>query len=298
MKMAYLDTLDATLATGARLMGEEFARRRADYVRSKQNPDGGFSGRRGGSDVYYVDFALRTLTLLGHAGPALSRAAKYLESLTATPRDIVERFSRLHCSRMLTAAGIIVPADTTHFAGRVAHAPADPYDAFLAALCCEILGAKPADTAAEAVSSALLGGAVSQTSTVAASVALLTMKNALGAKETETAVGLLSRMQAPDGGFLAHKAAPEPDLLSTFTALTALSGMRALDQVRLSAAARFVRAMAAPDGGFRSCESDEETDVEYAYYGVGCTALLRHYAAKSGEAERSRNTSTSFSSPA
>lgn len=298
MKRTYLDTLDETLAAGSRLMGPEFARKRADYVRSKQNPDGGFPGRRGGSDAYYLDFALRTLTLLEPGSPALSGAAGYLEKLTTPPGDIVECFSRLNCARMLAAAGIDVHVDAADFAGHLTSAPTDPYDAFLAELCCEILGTKPADTAVAAVSSALQNGAASQTSTVAAAVALLTIRNALGGRDAETARALLSQMQTPEGGFLAHRTAPEPDLLSTFTTLATLSGMRALDGVRLSAAARFVRTLAAPDGGFRSCGSDDETDVEYTYYGVGCTALLRNYAAESGGAERSRNTLTSFSSPA
>ncbi|MFW6158815.1 MAG: prenyltransferase/squalene oxidase repeat-containing protein, partial [Planctomycetota bacterium] len=72
---------------------------------------------------------------------------------------------------------------------------------------------------------------------------------------------------------------PEPDLLSTFTALVTLSVLDSLEQINLPAVGRFVRAMATPDGGFRACRSDPETDVEYTYYGLGTAAVLRHFVA-------------------
>ena len=89
-------------------------------------------------------------------------------------------------------------------------------------------------------------------------------------------------MQAGDGGFLAHAAAPESDLLSTFTALTALAGLAALERADLASAGRFVRSLAEPDGGFRSSASDPEADIEYTYYGAAVVALLQGYVATRG----------------
>ena len=39
-------------------------RRHTDYLTAAQNPDGGFPGREGGSDLYYTGFALRSLAVL------------------------------------------------------------------------------------------------------------------------------------------------------------------------------------------------------------------------------------------
>ncbi|MFQ3650792.1 MAG: prenyltransferase/squalene oxidase repeat-containing protein, partial [Gemmataceae bacterium] len=60
----YLPRLNAQLAAGLRLVPEEVRAKHADFLRSRQNPDGGFSGREGGSDLYYTGFALRGLAVL------------------------------------------------------------------------------------------------------------------------------------------------------------------------------------------------------------------------------------------
>ena len=85
-------------------------------------------------------------------------------------------------------------------------------------------------------------------------------------------------MQRPEGGFAACAGAPEPDLLSTFTASVALAGMGALGRVKLAPVARFAHALQARGGGFRGCAGDVAPDVEYTYYGLGTLALLAEAA--------------------
>jgi geranylgeranyl transferase type-2 subunit beta len=66
----YLDLLDATLASGLLDLSAAFVDTQVAFVAGCQLPDGGFRGRQGGSDLYYTDFALRSLALLAPAHPA------------------------------------------------------------------------------------------------------------------------------------------------------------------------------------------------------------------------------------
>ena len=54
---------------------DEFRARQASFLSATQNPDGGFSGREGGSDLYYAGFALRGLAVLGDLTPEIAERA-------------------------------------------------------------------------------------------------------------------------------------------------------------------------------------------------------------------------------
>jgi len=291
MGAGYLDRLDAKLTAGVARLSDAFATRRASYISSQQMPDGGFCGRAGGSDLYYADFALRTLALLGAPADVAARAASYLGTLAASPKTVVESFCWLNCARMLRRLGVPVHIDVESLLGPLQVPPAGAYDAFLGALSYEVIGREmPGRTAVVAAVAKLeqpgggfgeqRGAPVAQTNATAAAVAFLRMSDALEAGAAGRAAQFLYTMQTAAGGFLAHAAAPEPDLLSTFTALVTLIDLDAADNADLSATARFVRDLAHPGGGFRSSPSDAETDVEYAYYGVAAVALLKEHASR------------------
>jgi len=55
---AYLDMLDELLHPGIARLSARFVATQLGFVAGCQQPDGGFGGRRGGSDRYYTDFAL------------------------------------------------------------------------------------------------------------------------------------------------------------------------------------------------------------------------------------------------
>ncbi len=75
----YLHQLTLRLAAGVLQLPEATRHVHAAYVRSRQQADGGFPGREGGSDLYYTGFALRSLFLLGElSGPPADRAARTL----------------------------------------------------------------------------------------------------------------------------------------------------------------------------------------------------------------------------
>jgi geranylgeranyl transferase type-2 subunit beta len=176
------------------------------------------------------------------------------------------------------------------------------YHTFLAALCAELSGSdfSGAGEAAAFVLSrrcadggyadSAKDGAEGATNTTAAALALLTLlatpeglsnkapvdrTSAIAAQAAE----FLASMQRPEGGFAAWAGAPEPDLLSTFTASAALAGLGALGRVKLAPVARFAHRLQASAGGFRGCAGDAVPDVEYTYYGLGTLALLAQAAA-------------------
>ena len=288
---SYLNNLDGLFAAGVQHFRPEFAQRRVEFVLSAQMPDGGFRGRRGGSDVYYTDFALRTLALLDPGAAALARAAEYLDQLPAEPSGVVECFNRLNCARLLGTCEINAAVEPEAILPKLAARRESAYDIFLAALCCQMLG-QPLPDLDQAVSlvnamrcddggfAEQLAREHGQTNATSAATGFLVMHGAMSPELRNDAAAFLAAMQ-PGAGFLAHPAAPEPDLLSTFTALVALAGLDELARVDLPTAARFVRKMGTDDGGFRSTLSDVEADVEYTYYGAAGAALLRAYASSS-----------------
>ena len=72
----------------------------------------------------------------------------------------------------------------------------------------------------------------------------------------------------PQGGFRAMQDAPIPDLLSTATALHALSAFRQpLDAVRESCL-DFIDSLWTNRGGFYGNWADDEIDCEYTYYAL------------------------------
>ena len=78
----------------------------------------------------------------------------------------------------------------------------------------------------------------------------------------------LWQQQHPQGGFIAAPRAPIPDLLSTATALHALTGLgRDLDPLRENCL-DFVDSLWTNAGAFHGHWDDEAVDAEYTYYGL------------------------------
>ena len=287
MSSGFLDILDAILATGIDGFSADFRASQIAFVLEKQQPDGGFPGRRGVSDLYYTDFALRLLTLLQYEGPAISHVGTYLSSLRE-PTDVVTLFNYLHAARL---SGVALPGDNARRVLARGNA-ISAYRTFLAALCSEILG----DDMPRVPQSEILrlqcpdggfsdtpGETQGQTNATAAAVAVLRLHESLDEATAARACRFLAQMQGEDGGLRAHATAGESDLLSTFTGLLTLLGMDIATDINLAAIARFTRALACPTGGFRACPSDDEPDIEYAYYGMATLALLRaHVVALAG----------------
>src|SRR5262249_53901198 len=127
----------------------------------RQNPDGGFPGREGGSDLYYTGFALRCLAVLDALTPdSLERAAGFLRSALTQQASVVDFFSLLYsCLLVQSGGGPYVrpgaPADwperaaatletfrTTDggYAKNAGARAGSTYHAFLVGLCYQLLG--------------------------------------------------------------------------------------------------------------------------------------------------------------
>jgi len=105
MQSLYLDLLDDTLRSAVRDASLSFVEAQTRFVAERQQPDGGFRGRQGGSDAYYSDFALRCLTLLAPDHPAWEHVKDYVALQSPAPRTVVECFSILNMCRMLLKKG-------------------------------------------------------------------------------------------------------------------------------------------------------------------------------------------------
>src|SRR5258708_14852768 len=107
--MNYLHTLANPLTDGLARLPEEFRARHAGYLRAAQNPDGGFSGREGGSDLYYTGFGLRGLAVLKALTPEVcQRVAPFLRHSLTQQASVVDFFSLLYSCVLIELAGVAV----------------------------------------------------------------------------------------------------------------------------------------------------------------------------------------------
>lgn len=296
--IAYLDLLEGVLRTGLEGVGDGLKQAQAQFVLCRQQPDGGFPGRRGGADLYYTDFALRLFALVPPDPAALSPTARYLAQ-PHLPTDAIQCFNLLNSRRLLAQLGYDVPLDLAPILkalrlqclcdggfARPGNSTASAYHTFLAALCYEMLEDEAMPQVEEAIEAITalqgpdggfreqLNEGVEQTNATAAAVAFLILQEALTEQQARLSVAFLSKLQGRDGGFLAHAAAPSGDLLSTFTVLATLASLDGFDRLDLGAVARFLRQTACPTGGFKAAHADTEPDIEYTYYGLGSLALI------------------------
>ena len=259
------------------------------FLRSQLHADGGFVDRAGTPDLYYTVFGLEGLFAL-RADLPIRQILGYLRSF-----DEGEKLDFVHLSCLCRCwagmpveerAGIPVDAilkRVEHFRsgdGGYAQEPRAPegtiYGCFLALGAYQDLGREMPNSAA--VVRCVLGlraedGGFSNqadvpmglTPSTAAAVTLLRQYH----KPIPDGIAewLFSR-HADDGGFFAVPMAPLPDLLSTATALHALSGLHAdLGKIR-EPCLDFIDTLWTSKGGFHGTWTDDVLDVEYTFYGL------------------------------
>src|SRR5207247_4353283 len=92
--MAYIIGLTSRLLEGLAWLPAELRNRHAAFITARQNPDGGFSGREGGSDLYYTGFALRSLAVLQALNEDVcTKAAGFLKLRMTGSAGVVDFFS-------------------------------------------------------------------------------------------------------------------------------------------------------------------------------------------------------------
>lgn len=306
MLAPYLGNLTLRLAAGASRLPEAMRLRHAAYCSARQSPDGGFPGRRGASDLYYTSFALRGLAITGCLDETITgRATEFLRRQLDDPLVAIDFLSLFFSAVLLEMTGGM---DLFEAAGRnrreaflervktwarpdggyaktTTSGPSSTYVTFLVAACKELIDASleegPAmvslvqsrrreDGGFAELSPLAQGG----TNPTAAAVGLLRLLNALDEPTRHDAAQFLAARQSAEGGYFAHARSPVPDLLSTFSALVALSDLDALECVDREAATRYVLRLEQPEGGFLGGLWDDQPDIEYTLYGLGSLALL------------------------
>jgi prenyltransferase beta subunit len=258
------------------------------FLYSQQNEDGGFRDRSGKSDLYYSVFGLEGLIALRAELPSVS-VSSYLRGFgQGEGLDLLHLCCLIRCWADICRSG--PPLDADVLARRIeAHRTLDggyntlPDAASGTAYACFVAMGAYQDLrrdmpSPEGVIRCLRGlrandgGYANQpdlpmgtTPSTAATAALL---RHLGEEApAELSAWLLSRC-CKDGGFLATPGAPIPDLLSTATALHALSGMKApLESVK-EPCLDFIDSLWTNTGAFYGNWADDAPDCEYTYYGL------------------------------
>jgi geranylgeranyl transferase type-2 subunit beta len=303
---SYLPRLTTRLTDGLQRLPVEIRQRHVDYLGALQNLDGGFSGREGGSDLYYTGFGLRGLAVLDALTPAIcERTASFLRASLTQQTSVVDFFSLLYAGLLAQTGGgpDVFAGSPPDWPDRVANtletfrtgdggyaktpgsASGSTYHTFLVGLCYQLLGRALPEPGAMVrfVASRRRddGGYVeiapmrrSGTNPTAAAVGLLQMVEAITPDVRDGVTNCLLAMASPEGGLRANDRAPLADLLSTFTATWTLGQLGTLDRLDTNAALQYARSAERLDGGFHGGLWDEGCDVEYTFYGLGILALL------------------------
>jgi len=306
LALTYLERLTLRLTIGAAQLPNQLQELHARYILAQQQPDGGWAGREGSSDLYYTSFALRSLAILGLLEGALAdRAAAFLQSRLGAHETLVDLMSLVYSAKLLEAAcGVDAFAGAqSQWSSRLAGllerlrredggysksfegTVGSTYQTFLVLLCLELIGQpipEPARIAAFLMRQRQSDGGFleirvgkrSGANPTAAALGALRVLDQLTPEVATSAGEFLSDLQTDEGGWQANTRIPLPDLLSTFTACVTLADIDQLAQIDLAGARRYGLSMQRDSGGFCGFEFDPAQDVEYTFYGLGLLSLL------------------------
>ncbi|GHT35954.1 beta-hydroxylase [Planctomycetales bacterium] len=301
--MSYLTELTAYLLTHTAGINEENRKNYVDYFYSLQTADGGFVNRSGCADLYYTGFALRGLFLLNAVPQDNSRTIKlqmFLQMQNLHNLNAVEINTMIYCESLLQFVfGREISSERKEqyrqqlnkfkrkdncFASSEKTPYSSTYHTFLSAVSFELLGLEEEKqripTAPILERQQKDGGFTeleilhrSGTNPTAAAVAFLKIRDTVP-KEPEDAVRYLAGCQLSSGGFQANSIIGIADLLSSFTAWTALRDLNSTETVNFETLKHFVRNCKTADGGFCGSDWDTQSDAEYAFYGFVLESLL------------------------
>ena len=271
-----------------------------DFIVGKMNEDGGFSGRGRESDLYYTVFGIESLLALEVEFP-VDMVRGYLRGWgDGGDLDLVHLACLARCWASL-GEGYLSRADREGMLVRLEgfrgkdggfRSEADSeastvYGCFMGMGMTQDLGVELANAGdllgcLEGLKTGDGGYANQKGMTVGmtpATAAAVTILGQLG-EPVDASLGewLLGRFHA-EGGFLAMEGAPILDLLSTATALHALSSMGVgLDSIR-ERCLDFLDSLWSDEGGFCGHGLDDTIDCEYTFYGL---LALGHLSKKEG----------------
>jgi prenyltransferase beta subunit len=279
---------------GGNVLGDSLEAVRG-FLRRQWAPEGGFLGRDGRRDLYYTVFGLEASLVLNVDFPP-QPMREYLDAFGAGELlDFVHLASLIRCRANMAdlQAGEIAPSVRETMARHLlAYRSADggfhttpgasrgsAYGAFLALGACHDLGVGCPDAGALAASIDSLqmpDGSFANESAMTAGVTTATAAavcifHYLSRPVPASALRWLLERAHPRGGFTALTFAGSagiPDLLSTATALHALSSAGIAAGEMREKHLDYLDSLWSPQGGFRGHAADDVVDCEYTYYGL------------------------------
>ena len=271
-----------------RLLGESTARVQA-FLGQQLQADGGFPDRSGSSDLYYTVFGLESLVAVSGDLPADAIRAYLQRFGDGESLDFVHLACLARCWATLPpprldreAASALADRLEEYRSGdggyhaRRQSPRGTAYHAFLALGAYQDLGLPiPDRDALRASVEALVspGGGFSNDpegrtgATPATAAAVMVLRHLDGRLPDGLSAWLLAQCHA-EGGFVAAPGAPMPDLLSTATALHALSALQAPIEPVTERCLDFLDTLWTSRGAFYGTWADEQPDCEYTYYGL------------------------------
>lgn len=308
----YLVRLAQRLADGLASMDQSRRERHRSFILSCQQDDGGFGGREGDSDLYYTSFAVRALGMLGGMTVDEARSVEaFLSRFDWKELGVIDLMNWLYTvlAVQVFGGGDLLENEEADWPERIAGklervrtedggyakseegAAGSTYHSFLVTLTYELLGKRPPRP------NRLIqfiydrqrddGGFVeiapmknSGTNPTAAAVGLMKIIGGLDRELCEDIRDFLRETWSPEGGFQANKRIAFADGLSTFTGLLTVQDLNIRNLASEVMIERYVsQELEFPTGGFRGAAWDDQADVEYSFYGLGCLALLWSKAA-------------------
>jgi prenyltransferase beta subunit len=257
------------------------------FLRARVNPDGGFQDRAGVSDLYYTVFGLDALIALQEDLP-VGRTAAFVQGFgDGGGLDFVHvaclarAWAALGQPDSACVDGLLARIETCRandggYATLPGSTHGSAYGAFLAMGAYQDLGRSLPDADGVLTSLRRLRAAdgsygnhpgVPSGNTPATAAAVLVMRHLEAPPDRETGMWLLDRCHA-SGGFFASSVTPVPDLLSTATALHALSTLHLPIAGLYEPCLDFVDSLWTNRGGFFGTWADDAVDCEYTYYAL------------------------------
>lgn len=246
------DRLIQSSACSRHFLEEQSIDKMAAFVRARQNPDGGYRGRDGQSDLYYTVFAVVCLKTLGYQIPVL-KIWKYARSFgVGRNLDLVHLVCLI---RIRTAFPMFGVTRRRLFKVLQQHQADSAYGLFLKLFAEDFkdvisqtaapLETKPSDPTPNLAAALIVGAANADQ-----------LEKALLARAVET------------GGFAPSDRIAVPDLLSTATAVFALVSRGVNMDDLQKPCIKYAESLWRESGGFAGHAADEFEDVEYTFYAL------------------------------
>jgi prenyltransferase beta subunit len=260
----------------------------AGFLTGKLNPDGGFKGRTDRSDLYYTVFGLEALMALGRP-IATEQVLSYADQFgNGEALDLVHLACLVRCRADLSQG--LSGSDRDGVIGHIQRHRSDnggynqsagsthgsAYGAFLTLGLYHDLAEDVPDKGGVISSIGALrrpdgsytNDTVIKVGLTPATAAAVVVLHYLGQDVDNATTEWLLGQCGGEGGFLAMPQAPMPDILSTATALHALSLTGASIEGIKQSCLDFVDSLWNPAGGFCANWADQTMDCEYTYYAL------------------------------